>query len=45
MTATVERLDWDVLERITSRIMKEVKNVNRVCYDISPKPTATIEWE
>ena len=45
MTATIERLDWDVLERITSRIMKEVKNVNRVCYDISPKPTATIEWE
>ncbi|MFR3761386.1 hypothetical protein, partial [Hungatella sp.] len=27
------------------RILKEVKNVNRVCYDLSPKPTATIEWE
>ena len=45
MTATVERLDWDVMERITGRILKEVKNVNRVCYDVSPKPTATIEWE
>lgn len=45
MTASVERLDWDILERITKRILKEVKNVNRVCYDVSPKPTATIEWE
>lgn len=45
MSATVERLDWDVLERITDRIMREVKNVNRVCYDLSPKPNATIEWE
>ena len=45
MTATIERLDWDVLERITDRILKEVPNVNRVCYDMSPKPSATIEWE
>lgn len=45
MTATVERIDWDVLLKITDRIMKEVKNVNRVCYDLSPKPNATIEWE
>lgn len=45
MTATIERLDWDVLEKVTNRILAEVKNVNRVCYDISPKPTATIEWE
>lgn len=45
MTASVERLDWDVLLKITDRILKEVKNVNRVCYDVSPKPTATIEWE
>lgn len=45
MTATIERLDWDILEKITNRILSEVKNVNRVCYDISPKPTATIEWE
>ena len=45
MTATIERVDWDVLQKITDRILKEVKNVNRVCYDLSPKPTATIEWE
>ena len=45
MTATIERIDYDVLQNITDRILKEVKNVNRVCYDISPKPTATIEWE
>ena len=44
MTATIERIDYDVLQKITDRILKEVKNVNRVCYDISPKPTATIEW-
>ena len=45
MTATIERIDYDVLQKITDRILKEVKNVNRVCYDRSPKPTATIEWE
>ena len=45
MTATIERVDWDVLEKITNRILAEVKNVNRVCYDMSPKPNATIEWE
>ena len=45
MTATIERLDWDVLETITKRILAEVPNVNRVCYDLSPKPNATIEWE
>lgn len=45
MTATIEQLDWAVLMKITNRILKEVKNVNRVCYDLSPKPTATIEWE
>ena len=45
MTATIERVDWDILERITARILKEVKNVNRVCYDMSPKPPATIEFE
>ena len=44
-TATIERIDYDVLQQITDRILKEVKNVNRVCYDISPKPTATIEFE
>jgi GMP synthase (glutamine-hydrolysing) len=45
MTATVERLDWEVLERITRRILAEVPGVNRVLYDLSPKPPATIEWE
>ena len=45
MTATIEHIDWDLLDRITKRIVNEVKNVNRVCYDLSPKPTATIEWE
>ena len=45
MTATIEQIDWPILLKITDRIMKEVKNVNRVCYDMSPKPSATIEWE
>lgn len=45
MTATIEHIDWALLDRITKRIVTEVKNVNRVCYDLSPKPTATIEWE
>lgn len=45
MTASVEKVDWDVLERVTNRILDEVENVNRVCYDMSPKPPATIEFE
>ena len=45
MSASVERVDWDVLERITDRILSEVGNVNRVCFDMSPKPPATIEFE
>ncbi len=45
MTATIERIDWSVLMKITDRILAEVPNVNRVCYDLSPKPSATIEWE
>ena len=45
MTATIEKVDWDVLETITSRILDEVDNVNRVCFDMSPKPPATIEFE
>ena len=45
MTAPIERVDWEILERITARILQEVPNVNRVCYDLSPKPNATIEWE
>ncbi|MDE6550442.1 MAG: glutamine-hydrolyzing GMP synthase [Clostridia bacterium] len=45
MTATIEHIDWALLDKITSRIIKEVKGVNRVCYDLTPKPTGTIEWE
>ena len=45
MTASVEKVDWDVLERITERILAEVSHVNRVCFDMSPKPPATIEFE
>lgn len=45
MTADVEPLDWKLLMKITNRILKEVSGVNRVCYDVSPKPPATIEWE
>ena len=45
MTATVEQVQWPVLLKITDRILAEVKGVNRVLYDLSPKPVATIEWE
>ncbi len=45
MEASIEKIDWSVLEIITNRILKEVKCVNRVCYDLSPKPPATIEFE
>ena len=45
MTASVEKVDWEVLEKITNRILAEVPGVNRVCYDMSPKPPATIECE
>ncbi|QNM05147.1 glutamine-hydrolyzing GMP synthase [Qiania dongpingensis] len=45
MTASIEKVDWDVLEVITNRILNEVDHVNRVCYDMSPKPPATIEFE
>ncbi len=45
MTASIEKVDWDILEVITNRILAEVPNVNRVCFDMSPKPPATIEFE
>ena len=45
MTASVERLDWGLMEKITERITSEVKGVNRVLCDLTPKPVGTIEWE
>ena len=45
MTASIEQIEWPILLKITDRILAEVPNVNRVCYDMSPKPSATIEWE
>ena len=45
MTATVENIPFDLLQHITSRITSEVDGVNRVLYDITPKPCGTIEWE
>ena len=45
MTATVEDVPFALLQHITHRITHEVKGVNRVLYDLTPKPTGTIEWE
>ena len=45
MTATVEELDWNLIHTLTQRITNEVKGVNRVLIDVTPKPTGTIEWE
>ena len=45
MTATIERVDYDVLERVCDRITAEVPSVNRVCYELTKKPVATIEFE
>lgn len=44
-SATIEEIPYDLLHRITDRILAEVAGVNRVLYDLSPKPVATIEWE
>jgi len=45
MTATIEEIPYPLLHKITRRILSEVPGVNRVLYDLSPKPVATIEWE
>ncbi len=45
MTATIEEIPYAVLHKITDRITHEVEGINRVVYDLTPKPTGTIEWE
>ncbi len=45
MTATIEEIPYAVLHTITDRITKEVDGINRVLFDLTPKPTGTIEWE
>ena len=45
MTATIEEIPYAVLHKITNRIVTEVEGINRVLFDLTPKPTGTIEWE
>ena len=45
MSATIEPIPYEILNHITARITSEVKGVNRVLYDLTPKPVGTIEWE
>ena len=45
MSATIEEIPYAVLHKITARITEEVEGINRVLYDLTPKPTGTIEWE
>ena len=45
MTATWSRIAWELLDKVSSRIVGEVKHINRVLYDITSKPPATVEFE
>ena len=45
MTASIEEIPYEILHKITARITSEVEGINRVLYDLTPKPTGTIEWE
>ena len=45
MSATIEEIPYAILHKITTRITSEVEGINRVCYDLTPKPIGTIEWE
>ena len=45
MTAEIEHPDWNLLDKITRRTIEEIAGINRVCYNLSPKPLGTTEWE